>query len=303
VSPPETDAPEPGTLVYEDGSEQMLASGKLLTMTPMEAEKYGLIPAIVTSLDEAVAFYALGDVAYVEIEVNWAEKTFRFLTNPTVTGLLLMLGMGGLYFEVKTPGFGVPGLIGVVCLTLLFGSHFVLGLTDVIDIVLIVSGLILLVVELFVLPGFGIAGLAGFACLLLGTYLALVNAPIPQYSWDYDRLSEVGYSFSISIFSFFVVVGVTWRLLPRTALYGPLVMAGTQQTAEGYVTQTAEDVEAGLGQRGRTLSMLRPTGWGRFGDKKFRIVSRGEFIPRNVPVEIVEVEGNRYVVERREDSE
>ena len=303
VAQPETDAPEPGTLVYEDGSELVLASGKLLTMTPGEAKEYGLIPAIVSTLDEAVAFYELGEVTYHEVEANWSEMTFRFLTNPTVTGLLLMLGMGGLYFEVKTPGFGIPGLIGVTCLVLLFGSHFVLGLTDVIDIVLIVSGVILLAVELFILPGFGIAGIAGSACLLIGTYLALVNAPIPQYSWDFDRLNEVGYSFSIALVTFFVFVALTWRLLPRTPLYGRLVMAGTQQTAEGYVTQTAEEVEAGLGQRGTTTSMLRPTGWGRFGDTKFRIVSRGEFIPKNVSVEIVEVEGNRYVVERREDTE
>ncbi len=299
----EAETPKPGTLVYEGGSEQVLASGKLLTMTPKEAEKYGLIQTIVKSLDEAAAFYELGDVTYHEVEANWAEMTFRFLTNPTVTGLLLMLGMGGLYFEVKTPGFGVPGLIGVTCLALLFGSHYVLGLTDVIDIVLIVSGLILLVVELFIIPGFGIAGVAGVACVFIGTYLALVDAPIPQYSWDYDRLREVGYSFSFAIFTFFIFVAATWRYLPRTPLYGRLVMAGTQQAAEGYVAQTAEDVEAALGQRGTTLSMLRPTGWGRFGDKKIRIVSRGEYIPNKVSVEIVEVEGNRYVVERREDTE
>ncbi|MCH8204505.1 MAG: hypothetical protein IID09_05040, partial [Candidatus Hydrogenedentes bacterium] len=218
LSSPESETPGPGTLVYEDGSEQVLASGKLLTMTPMEAEKYGLIQTIVKSLDEAVAFYELGDVTYHEVEANWAEKTFRFLTNPTVTGLLLMLGMGGLYFEVKTPGFGIPGLIGVTCLALLFGSHFVLGLTDVIDIVLIVSGVILLVVELFILPGFGIAGFAGFACIIIGTYLALVNAPIPQYSWDYDRLNEVTYSFAIALVTFFIFVAVTWCYLPRTSL-------------------------------------------------------------------------------------
>ena len=105
------------------------------------------------------------------------------------------------------------------------------------------------------------------------------------------------------LMAFFVFVAATWRFLPRTPLYGRLVMAGTQQTAEGYVAQTAEDVEAGLGQRGVTTSMLRPTGWGRFGGSKFQIVSRGAFIPKNVPVEIVEVEGNRYVVERREDTE
>lgn len=296
-------APEPGALVYEDGSEQVLASGKLLTMTPMEAEKYGLIPAIVNDLDEAVAFYGLGEVTYHEIEANWAEMTFKFLTNPTVAGLLLMLGMGGLYFEVKTPGFGVPGLIGVTCLALLFGSHFVLGLTNVIDIVLIISGLILLLVELFILPGFGIAGFAGFACIIIGTYLALVNAPIPQYSWDYERLNEVTYSFAVALVTFFIFVAATWRYLPRTPLYDRLVMAGTQQVEEGYVAQTAENVESALGLRGTTITMLRPAGSGRFDGKKLRIVSRGEYIGKNVPVEIVEVEGNRYVVERREDAE
>ncbi len=299
----EAEEPAPGTIVYEDGSEQVLASGKLLTMTPMEAEKYGLIPAIVNDLDEAVAFYGLGEVTYHEVEANWAEMTFKFLTNPTVAGLLLMLGMGGLYFEVKTPGFGVPGLIGVTCLALLFGSHFVIGLTDVIDIVLIVSGLILLLVELFILPGFGIAGVAGFACILSGTYLALVDAPIPQYSWDYDRLNDVTYSFALALVTFFVFVAATWRLLPRTPLYDRLVMAGTQQVGEGYVAQTAEDMKAALGLRGTTITMLRPAGSGRFDGKKLRIVSRGEYIGKNVSVEIVEVEGNRYVVERREDAE
>ncbi len=303
VSQSEIEAPGPGTLVYEDGSEQVLASGKLLTMTPKEAEKYGLIPATVESLDEAVRFYELGDVTYHEIEANWAEMTFGFLTNPTVTGLLLMLGMGGLYFEVKTPGFGIPGLIGVTCLALLFGSHFVLGLTDTIDIVLIASGVILLLVELFILPGFGIAGIAGFACILIGTYLALVDAPIPQYSWDYDRLGDVTYSLAVALGTFFIFVAATWRFLPRTPLYGRLVMAGTQQAEEGYVAQTTEDVEAALGLRGTTISMLRPTGSGRFEGKKLRIVSRGEYIGKDVPVEIVEVEGNRYVVERREDAE
>lgn len=301
VSDTVVEKPEPGTLVYEDGSEQVLASGKLLTMTPMEAEKYGLIPTIVSSLDEAAAFYELGDVTYREIEPNWAELTFKFLTNPTITGLLLMLGMGGLYFEVKTPGFGIPGIIGVTCLVLLFGSHFVLGLTETIEIVLIVAGISLLVIEMFLIPGFGIPGIAGFLCLILGTYLALVDAPIPKYSWDFARLNDVMYSFAIAMGAFFVVLIAAARFLPRTPIFGKLVLAGTQQVTDGYVAQTAEDVEAALGLKGMTVSMLRPTGWARFGDRKLRVVSRGAFIPAKVKVEIVEAEGNRYVVESLEE--
>jgi len=292
--------PAPGTLVFEDGSEQVLPSGKLLTMTPGEALKYGLISTTVRTLDEAVAFYELGEATYHEIEINWAEKTFSFLTNPTVTGLLLMLAMGGLYFEVKTPGFGIPGIIGAVSLLLLFGAHFVLGLTDVIDLVLIATGLVLLVVEMFVLPGFGIPGIAGFLCLIAGTYLALVDAPIPQYSWDYDRLGDVTYSLSVALITFGAFVLVTWRLLPRTAFYRGLMLSSTQQTSAGYVAQTEDEVRDAMGLRGVTTSMLRPTGWARFDDHKLQVVSHGEYMAKGVPVEIVEVEGNRYVVERRE---
>ena len=128
----EADAADVGTVVYDDGSELVLASGKLLTLTPKEAIKYGVIEATVESVDEAVTHFMLGGGTYHIVEPNWAELTFRFLTSPTIAGLLLMLGMGGLYLEVRTPGFGLPGIVGITCLCLFFGSHFVLGMADTI---------------------------------------------------------------------------------------------------------------------------------------------------------------------------
>ena len=294
---------EPGTVVYEDGSELVLASGKLLTLTPKEALKYGVIDFIVDDLDEAAAHYDLGGTQIHTIEFNWAERFYRFMTNPTVAGLLLMLGMGGLYFEVKTPGFGIPGIIALTCLTLLFGSHYVLGLTDAGDLILIAAGVVLILVEIFAFPGFGIPGVAGIICLCLGVYLAMVDFKVPEYSWQFDRLNEVAYSFVVALVSFSVLVGLTWRYLPRTRLYGALVLGETQQISEGFVVQTQEEVRAALGLEGTASTMLRPAGRGRFAGKTYDVVARGDFIDKGSRIKIVEAEGNRYVVDLTNEEE
>jgi len=295
--PEEEPEHETGALIYPDGSQLVLASGKLLTLTPKEAIKYGVADAIVEDLDGLVKHYLLDADRYHIIEANWAEKTFRFLTGPTIAGLLLMLGMGGLYLEVRTPGFGLPGIIGITCLALFFGSHFIIGLVDTVDMLLIMVGVILLIVEAFYLPGFGIAGIAGLACLVFGTYLSLVNFTLPKYVWDYERLDDVGRSMVTFLISFTLFIIATWKLLPLTPIYSRMIMSGTQPTSEGYTVQDAQSVSAAIGLRGTASSMLRPAGKGRFQGKTHDIVTKGDFIPKGTPVIIVEAEGNRYVVD------
>lgn len=291
-----SEGPAIGTIVYDDGSELVLAKGKLLTLTPSESVKYGVIETTVESLDEAVTHYLLGGGTYHIIEPNWAEVSFRFLTSPTIAGLLLMLGMGGLYLEVRTPGFGLPGIVGITCLALLFGSHFVLGLADTIDLFLVVAGILLILAEIFVIPGFGIAGIAGMICLVTGIYLSFVSFTFPQYSWDFDRLNDVAYSFAVFVISGFAFTAATWKLLPMTPFYGAMVLSDTMSAGAGYVGQDLAKAESVLGQVGTTLTPLRPVGKGRFGNEKFDIVTRGEFIESGVSVEILESDGNRYVV-------
>jgi len=293
---------EPGTVVFEEGSELVLAAGKLLTLTPNEAEKYGLIPEQVRGRDDAIDYLELEDVTYYEIEANWAEEVFAFLTDPTVAGLLLLVGMGGLYFEVRTPGIGLPGLLAVIALALLFGSHFVLGLADTIDLVLIAAGIILLLVEAFVIPGFGIAGFSGLLCLMIGTYLAFVDFTVPEYSWDFDRLEEVGYSMTLAAVTFILLVLGTWKLLPRTPFYRTLVASVNLEDTKGYLSPVQDRLEPQLGMRGETESMLRPVGRARFGDTTLQVVTRGAYIPKGAPVEIIDLDGSRIVVTEVEEN-
>ncbi len=290
---------DPGTVVYPDDSELIDAAGKLLTLTPTEAEKYGLIPVIANGFNGALAHYELFGANLHIIEPNWAEKVFRFLTSPTVAGLLLMVGLAAIYYEIKTAGFGLAGVVGAVALILLFGAHFVLGLAETIDLVLVLAGIILIVTEVFILPGFGVAGVAGILMLLAGTYLALVNFTLPEYSWQYDRLNDVVYSLLLAMGTFAVLVIATWKLLPRSPMYRAMVLNAAQETAQGY-TAPVQDVAPRVGLRGKATSTLRPAGRARFGDETVQVVTRGAFIPTGTDVEIIEVDGGRIVVERTE---
>ncbi len=213
----------------------------------------------------------------------------------------MMLAMGGLYIEVRTPGFGVPGIIGVTCLILFFGSHFVLGLADTIDILLVMIGLCLILLEIFVIPGFGLAGIAGMLCLMIGVYLSLVSFTIPQYTWEFESLNRVAYSFSVFVLSFFAFIYGSWKFLPLMPFYGAMVLADTQDAAAGYVGQDIEFAAASIGLRGTASTTLRPAGKGRFTTTTYDVVTRGDFIEQGTPIVIVEAVGNRYVVEAEDE--
>jgi membrane-bound serine protease (ClpP class) len=170
-------------------------------------------------------------------------------------------------------------------------------LADTIDLVLVLTGITLLFLEAFIIPGFGIAGIAGMICLMLGTYLSLVNFTFPQYTWDFERLDDVGQSLIVFLGSMTVFLIGTWKLLPKTPFYREMIMSGTQPIDEGYTVQSAETVQAAIGLRGVASTMLRPAGKGRFNNQTYDIVTRGDFVDEGTPVVIAQADGNRYVVE------
>ncbi len=296
----ETDE-KPVSAVFPDGTELVLAEGKLLTLTPQEAIDYGVIPTTASNVEEVMAYYGCHGLRKHEIVPTWSEALFRWLTSPIVAGLILMLGVGGLYMEMKTPGFGVFGIVGIICLTLFFGSHLLIGLAEWIDVILVLVGVGLIVLEVLVLPGFGIAGVAGICCLVLGLYMSLTHVTIPRYSWDFQRLEDAGTSLVVAFLTFAVFLYASWKALPHTPLWGWLVQSHSQQVERGYTVQTARDEDAAIGLEGVATSKLRPVGRGRFGQRTYQVVSHGEYVQEGAPIVIVKVEGNRYVVDRLPD--
>src|SRR5690606_9950578 len=111
-----------------------------------------------------------------EAEPNWAERIARFLTDPTVSSILLTIGFLGLISEISSPGWGVPGTGGLIALGLFFGARLIAGLAGLELLLLFLLGLILIALELFIIPGFGVAGVAGVAALLASIFFAYPDA-------------------------------------------------------------------------------------------------------------------------------
>lgn len=291
-----TPAASPTLADLEPGLEAISPRGSLLTLTPQEAVKYGLVARTAESVEEVLAWKGWGELRRVDITPKWDEALFAFLTNPMIAGLLLMCGIGGLYVEMRTPGFGLPGLIGLLCMATFFGSRLVIGLADWVDALLVAVGFALLAIEIFVIPGFGLVGASGIVCILAGIYLSLTRVPFPQYSWDFARLADAGQTVATATILLAAFSVATWKYLPRTALWRNISHVGTLEIGDGYTVQQPETARLAVGLRGVATTMLRPAGRGRFDGKTYDIVTRGEFLPAGTPVRIIEADGNRHVV-------
>lgn len=300
-APEETPATTGG--VDLENAEIISPAGKLLTLTGNEALNYGLVSATVNSLEEAMDFFGYAEMRKVEIYPTLEEIIFAWLTSPTVAGLLLMAGIGGIITEVRTPGFGIPGIVGGVCLFLFFGAHLVLGMADWLDIALVLAGMVLIGVEIFLIPGFGVAGISGIACLFAGVYLTLTKVAFPEYHWDFQRLEDAGQTMTTAVITSVLFGYLSWKLLPHTPFPGWLTLSTAQLEEAGYTVQTHAEEVQWVGQTGVTTSPLRPAGRGRFGDKTLDIVTRGEFLEKDTIVEIIEVKGNRLVVTAVEENQ
>jgi membrane-bound serine protease (ClpP class) len=283
-----------------DRTEIISGKGKLLTMTADEANKVGLADSTPASLEELVRSRGLDPAHVLTAGVSWSENIVRFLTHPIVSGLLLTLGVLGIFFELQMPGWGVSGTLGALLLLLFFFGHYLAGLAGSLDVLLFALGLGLLALEVLVVPGFGITGIGGFLCILLSIYLALVRRPIPAFSWDYQILNDALFTF------LFVVVGtaigavIIWKTFPDSRLKKLMVLSASERASEGYIA--SESLEALIGRSARSLTRLRPSGKALIGGEPFEVQTEGEFVEKDRVLRVVKVTGNKvFVAEEKEN--
>ena len=158
--------------IYIEG---IIDSGKVLTMTPTEAVKYGFCEGIRTDVQDVIEKAGISAYTISEYKTTLLDKIIGFLVNPVVSGLLIMAIIGGIYFEMQTPGIGFPLGVAITAAVLFFAPLYLEGLAEHWEILAFVIGLILIAAEIFVIPGFGIAGISGIILALGGLILSLLN--------------------------------------------------------------------------------------------------------------------------------
>jgi membrane-bound serine protease (ClpP class) len=271
----------------------LIEKGKLLTLTTDEALKHKIAEFRANTMAEVLNQVGLAGAEVRRASPNWAENFVRFLTHPVVSSLLMTIGILGIILEIRSPGFGVPGILGIGSLALFFWGHWLVQLAGWEEILLVGSGFVLLAAEIFVIPGFGVAGVLGIAALLSGLSLSLIGGGA---TWEFilKAVGRVIFSLLIALIGSLVLL----RFLPRLPFGKRLILETGLAAGEGYASSPETD-RNWLGKSGITVSPLRPSGIADVEGERVDVVSDGEFIESGAKIVVSRVDGNRIVVRRQ----
>lgn len=287
---------------YKIGDEVISKKGRLLTLTNKDAErlvgpeKRPLLSAgTVESMDELIRRIGKENCLKKELTVTSAEEIARFIESISI--ILLGLGLLGLYIEFKTPGFGLPGIMGIVLLAIWFWGSHIAGLAGMEELALFMLGVVLLCVELFVFPGVILPGIAGLALILVSILMGMTQH-YPGDPW-YPTMPAIAASALRFVPSLLIAVAgaiVAAAFLPKVPMFKKLILdtaVNTRISAAPTPTQPSL-----VGKEGVTETRLNPAGAARFGDLRLNVVSRGAFIEAGEKIVVAGAEGNRIIVER-----
>ena len=255
--------------------------GQLLTLGSEDALNVGYSKGTVNNLEELLDKLDYSHSEIRTVDESFAEKIARFITHPVIIPILLSIGSLGLVLELYSPGFGIPGFMGLSALLLFFYGHLVAGLAGYETIILFVIGIGLIIAEFF-LPG-GIAGILGLAAILGSLFLAS------------DNIIHMGISIliaiSVSILASILMIKVFGR---KMKIFRKLILTDSTKTEQGYVSNKNRLELIGL--EGYALTALRPSGTIVIEDERIDAVSEGAFILKDAKVRVVKAEGSRIVV-------
>ena len=273
----------------------IVAKGELLTMDDAEAFDLGFSKKSVKDINEALMLSGYGSADIVTMKASWSERLVSFL-QPFLS-ILMLIGIGAIYTEIKAPGFGLPGTVGIICLGLVFFSQYLVGLADYTELLILVIGILLLGVEVFVLPGFGVAGISGFLCIAAGLVLSFQGfvVPDPSFPWEgtllMKNLAQVLGSF---LFAFLISLFMIRFVLPRFSkiMKGPYL----ETTLENAHVDATTALALTPGDTGIAHTFLRPSGKVVINHQKIDAITQGEFIDAGTPVIIDKIEHNHVIV-------
>ncbi|MBL7924153.1 MAG: nodulation protein NfeD [Bacteroidia bacterium] len=269
-------------------------SGKVLTLTSSEALKLNYCNGLAETVPEALKAEGLTDYRLVKFEPGLLDRFIGWLLHPAISGVLILLMLGGLYYELQHPGIGLPLIVALGAAVLYFAPLYLEGLAANWEILVALGGLLLIAVEIFVLPGFGIAGIGGIVLLLFGLTTSLLR----NDGFDFSGVSGYAFASSIAV----VLVGMAGalglfllasRVLSDSPLFRKLVLSTEMNAAAGY--SAAIQLPA-PGSRGRSTSLLRPSGKVRVGEQVYTASSESGFIESDAEVEVVAVQGSNLIV-------
>jgi len=275
-------------------------TGQVLTFTASEAMAHGYCEGTAGSIEEVIAKLGIEEYELSSYQPSGMDKVIGFLINPMVSGVLIMIIIGGIYFELQSPGVGFALGASIVAALLYFAPLYLEGMAENWELILFIVGIILIMVEIFAIPGFGVAGIAGIIAIITGLTLSLIdNVVFEDPEFTGEGLGILMKSLSLVLVA--VLLGVifslwaTRKLLTSTA-FSNLSLKSEQRTEEGFIGVETEQLSL-VGEMGIAHTVLRPSGKVMIKDKLYDAKSEYGFIERGEAIRVIRYEtGQVYVV-------
>ncbi|MRR19808.1 nodulation protein NfeD [bacterium] len=282
--------------------EGIVDTGQVLTLTTLEAIKYGFCEGEAETEEEVIAMAGIKNYSIRELKLTGVDRIIMFLVNPIVSGLLIMLIIGGIYFELQSPGIGFPLAAAGFAALLYFAPLYLEGVAENWHLIIFILGIILLLVEIFAIPGFGVTGVLGVTGIVTGLAFVMIDKLVFRFGPSDDGVREVVGAFSIvvlsAVISFILALWLSRKLFAPNRFFGSLALETSVNQADGFVSFDTETLSALVGSRGTAHTVLRPSGKVIIGGEVYPAIAETGFIARGTEIIVRrEEQGQLYVVE------
>lgn len=273
-------------------------NGKILTLTSAEAVQIGLADGELNQIQDILQAEQILTPEVTRHQVTWVDKIIGFLINPAVSGVLILLIIGGIYFELQTPGIGFALIIAIAAATLFFAPLYMQGLADNWEIALFFIGIILIILEIFVIPGFGVVGILGLIAMICGLTFSLVANDFLNFSVSAPGLLVQSLLLvMVSSIGAIIVMVIFGKSVMRTPAFRRLVLQDEQRAVEGY---TSSRFQADLlNKEGIAKTVMRPSGKIEIEGKWYDAVALDGFIDAGEEIYVEKHENYNLFVRKK----
>ncbi|MFD3003521.1 nodulation protein NfeD [Pontibacter toksunensis] len=279
--------PHMAEAMVEPSVDSTLSAGQVLTLSTTEALKYDFCDGVATDVEGVLAELNLMNAEVIYYETSVTDDIISFFLNPFISGILLLIIVGGLYFELQTPGIGFPLLAAIVAGLFYLVPYYLTGLAENWEILMFVAGFILIMLEVFVIPGFGVTGISGILLVVCSLVLMMLN----NYNFDFtfvpsDNLMKSLISVVLGIVGAGILIALSWNRLVSSTAMDRVVLKNSFHSKEGY--RSASTAEHLVGKTGFAHTRMTPTGRVMIDDTLYDAQARDGFIEKGEAVQVID---------------
>lgn len=285
--------------------EGLVDTGQVLTFTTNEALANGFCEGIAENIPGVLKMAGIKDYELREYKITPMESIIGFLINPVVSGLLIMIIIGGIYFELQSPGVGFPLAAAVTAAVLYFAPLYLEGIAQHWEIILFFIGLVLIAVEIFAIPGFGVAGISGIALIIAGLTLSMVDNIVFEFNFlaaFQAMMKSLFVVLTSMLIAFFLSLFISRKVFTSQKTFAHWALDSVQEKGQGFIGVDKTHLSITVGKTGLATTLLRPSGKVIIDDEVYDAKSEYGFIDKGSQVKVIREEaGQLYVVKIKTD--